>query len=341
MPTARHFPTTQMSCVAYAAGVRLPAGGSAMETAQQARAHRRSFVWIALHEPTQEELSGVAALFNLHPLAVEDAFHAHQRPKLERYGETLLTVFKTIRHPPRKQHPIKAGQLTSGEVMVFTGPDFTVTVEHGDHGTSSSLQTELEAVPARMSDAPSAALHAIADRVVDDYLAVIETLHEDIEEIESEVFSHARGQTVQPARIYQLKREMLELARAVVPLEQPLQALSAQSFPAVPPQAQDYFRDVADRLLQVSEQVDTFSDLLNSILDADLAQVAVAQNADMRRISAWLALIALPTMVCGIYGMNFDHMPELHWRYGFPLILAGIVVACLLAYRAFRRSGWL
>jgi magnesium transporter len=191
-----------------------------------------------------------------------------------------------------------------------------------------------------LAKGPSAVLHAIADHVVDDYLTVTDSVQADIDQVETDVFAET-GARVDPGRIYQLKRELLELKRAVVPLSRPLEDLATRPIRAVDPEIQAYFRDVSDHLLRAKEQIAAFDELLNSILQAHLAQVTVAQNEDMRKITAWAAIIAVPTMVCGVYGMNFDHMPELHWRYGYGMVIGVISVACLTLYRGFRRSGWL
>ncbi|CAM5590011.1 Magnesium and cobalt transport protein CorA OS=Streptomyces chartreusis OX=1969 GN=CP983_32625 PE=3 SV=1 [Streptomyces chartreusis] len=183
-------------------------------------------------------------------------------------------------------------------------------------------------------------LHAIADHVVDDYLSVTDSVQEDIDEVETDVFAE-NGARADPGRIYQLKRELLELKRAVVPLSRPLEELATGPIRVVEPEIQAYFRDVSDHLLRAKEQIFAFDELLNSILQAHLAQVTVAQNEDMRKITAWAAIIAIPTMVCGVYGMNFDYMPELRWTFGYPLVIGVISVACVVLYRGFRRNGWL
>jgi magnesium transporter len=176
--------------------------------------------------------------------------------------------------------------------------------------------------------------------VVDEYLNVIDSVHADIDQVETDVFAE-NGARADPGRIYQLKRELLELKRAVVPLSRPLQDLAARPMRVVDPEIQAYFRDVSDHLLRATEQISAFDELLNSILQAHLAQVTVAQNEDMRKITAWAAIVAVPTMICGVYGMNFDHMPELHWKYGYGMAIGLITVACLSLYRGFRRNGWL
>jgi magnesium transporter len=329
-----------VNCVTYRDGVRTPARGDLVDTVQRVRKSREGFVWLGLHEPTDQEFSGIAELFDLHPLAVEDAIEAHQRPKLERYGETLFAVFKTVCYVEHEELTATSEVVNTGEIMLFVGADFVITVRHGRHGSLGPLREELESDPGQLAKGPSAVLHAIADHVVDDYLTVTDSVQGDIDQVESDVFSESGART-DPGRIYQLKRELLELKRAVVPLSRPLEDLATRPIRAVDPEIQAYFRDVSDHLLRAKEQIAAFDELLNSILQAHLAQVTVAQNEDMRKITAWAAIVAVPTMVCGVYGMNFDHMPELHWRYGYGMVIGVISVACSALYRGFRRSGWL
>jgi magnesium transporter len=329
------------NCVVYHRGGRRPGDWAPREAIRETRgAGRDGFVWIGLHEPTEDEFADLAELFGLHPLAVEDAIHAHQRPKVERYGDTLFAVFKTVRYVEHEQLTATSEVVDTGEVMVFVGHDFVITIRHGHHGSLGPLREALEKLPEQLRKGPSAVLHAIADQVVDDYLEVTDAVQSDVEAVETAVFAErtARGDAGQ---IYQLKRELLELKRAVVPLHRPLRVLVEDPPPAVSPQIQPYFRDVADHLARVTEQINAFDGLLDSILQAHVAQVTVAQNEDMRKITAWAAIVAVPTMFCGLYGMNFDHMPELHWTYGYPAVLGVIVTLCLVIHRGFRRNGWL
>ncbi|MFE2480362.1 CorA family divalent cation transporter [Streptomyces sp. NPDC059389] len=334
-----------VDCAVYRDGRR--ALGSACLTPREAMARVREsggFAWIGLHEPTEAEFAGIAATFGLHPLAVEDAVHAHQRPKLERYDDTLFTVFKTIHYVDHAELTATSEVVETGEVMCFTGPDFVITVRHGGQGSLRSLRHRLQDDPELLAKGPSAVLHSIADHVVDGYIAVAAAVQDDIDEVENAVFAApakggARGGDA--GRIYQLKREVLEFKRAVSPLLRPMELLSERPMRLVDPDIQKYFRDVADHLARVHEQVIGFDELLNSILQANLAQATVAQNEDMRKITSWAAIIAVPTMICGVYGMNFEHMPELHWRYGYPMVMAAIAGSCFTIHRALRRHGWL
>ncbi|AXG57290.1 magnesium and cobalt transport protein CorA [Streptomyces lincolnensis] len=338
-PARSPLGSSVVNCVTYREGVRIPAGGDLVDTVERMRKNREGFVWLGLHEPTEREFAGIADLFDLHPLAVEDAVEAHQRPKVERYGETLFAVFKTVCYVEHEELTATSEVVNTGEIMVFVGRDFVITVRHGRHGSLGPLREELESAPEQLAKGPAAVLHAVADHVVDDYLNVTDSVQADIDLVEMAVF--ADGARVDAGRIYQLKRELLELKRAVVPLGRPLEELSTRPARVVDPEIQAYFRDVSDHLLRAKEQIASFDELLNSILQAHLAQVTVAQNEDMRKITAWAAIIAVPTMVCGVYGMNFEHMPELHWKYGYGMVLGVISVACLVLYRGFRRSGWL
>ncbi|MEU9265348.1 magnesium and cobalt transport protein CorA [Streptomyces sp. NPDC048251] len=339
-PARSPLGSSVVNCVTYRDGVRAPRGGDLVETVERVRKHGHGFVWLGLHEPTNDEFAGIAELFDLHPLAVEDAVEAHQRPKVERYGETLFAVFKTVCYVEHEELTATSEVVNTGEIMMFVGKDFVITVRHGRHGSLGPLREELESDTTQLAKGPSAVLHAIADHVVDDYLNVIDSVQEDIDKVETDVFA-ANGARADPGRIYQLKRELLELKRAVVPLGRPLLDLADRPVRVIDPEIQAYFRDVSDHLLRATEQIAAFDELLNSILQAHLAQVTVAQNEDMRKITAWAAVIAVPTMVCGVYGMNFDHMPELHWRFGYPLVVGVISVACWVLYRGFRRNGWL
>ncbi|MFE9798282.1 magnesium/cobalt transporter CorA [Streptomyces goshikiensis] len=329
-----------VNCVVYHEGVRQEGCAEVEEALRRVRKTGEGFVWIGLHEPSQEEIAGLAALFGLHPLAVEDAVNAHQRPKVERYDDTLFSVFKTVRYVEHEELTATSEVVETGELMAFIGEDFVITIRHGGRGTLGPVREELEASPEQLTKGPAAVLHAMADHVVDDYMAVTDAVQNDIDAVETAVFSESGGRG-DAGRIYQLKRELLELRRAVAPLARPLQQLATQPIPVIPPEIRTYFRDVADHLTRATEQIGAYDALLDSILQAHLAQVTVAQNEDMRKITAWAAIVAVPTMVCGVYGMNFDHMPELHWTYGYPAVLVVMAVICYVIHRGFRRNGWL
>ncbi|MFF5182422.1 magnesium and cobalt transport protein CorA [Streptomyces sp. NPDC000345] len=338
-------PSAVVDCAVYRDGSRVPSthAPSPQEAMRQVR-RDGGFVWIGLHEPTEAEFAGIASEFGLHPLAVEDAVQAHQRPKLERYDDSLFTVFKTIHYIEHDRLTANSEVVETGEVMCFTGKDFFITVRHGGQGSLRALRHRLQDDPELLAKGPSAVLHAIADHVVDGYIAVADAVQDDIDEVETEVFSPGRKGTprgTDAGRIYQLKREVLEFKRAASPLLRPMQLLSERPMRLIDPDIQKYFRDVADHLARVQEQVIGFDELLNSILQANLAQASVAQNEDMRKITSWAAIIAVPTMVCGVYGMNFDYMPELHWKFGYPVVMSVMVGLCVGIHRTLKRNGWL
>jgi magnesium transporter len=297
------------------------------------------FVWIGLYEPDAGELADIADEFSLHPLAVEDAVHAHQRPKLELYGNSLFAVLKTVRYIPHEAVTETSEIVETGEIMVFLGDCFVVTVRHGEHGELKTVRDRLQDDPDMLSRGPSAVLYGIADHVVDTYLAVADSIETDITQIEEHAFAEWRGRD--SGIVYQVKRELLELRRAVNPLAQPLRVLVGTPLRVVDPKVRAYFRDVEDHLTRVQETVTGYEELLTSLLMANLAQLSIAQNEDMRKITAWAAIIAVPTAIAGIYGMNFDYMPELGSRWGYPAVLLLIVVVCVVLFRGFKRNGWL
>ncbi|MGH9461566.1 MAG: magnesium/cobalt transporter CorA [Vicinamibacteria bacterium] len=321
-----------VDCAVYREGKRLP-GDLTAEAASKMRGDPDAFVWIGLHEPTPEEFEVVRSEFDLHELAVEDAIKAHQRPKLERYDDSLLLVLKTARYDDVEEC------VVLGEILLFLGPGFIVVVRHGEASQLREVRRQLESRPEFLTLGPSAVLYGIVDRVVDDYVPVVDGVEQDIEEVEEQVFSSERSNPAE--RIYYLKREVLEFRRATTPLLNPLSQLATQPLPHVNPEARQYFRDVYDHLLRVSEQVDGFRDLLTSVLEANLTQMNVRQNEDMRRISAWVAIAVVPTLIASIYGMNFEHMPELRSPFGYPAVMVFILLVCSSLYAFFRRRDWL
>jgi magnesium transporter len=328
-----------VDCAIYRDGHRQPGSPTWQEAIDEVEQAGTGFVWIGLHEPTQAQLSGIAERFGLHPLAVEDAVHAHQRPKLERYDDMLFAVVKTV-HYDDSLPGGEAEVVETGEVMVFLGRNYVITVRHGEHGSLRSLRMRLQGEPELLALGPSVVLYAILDRVVDGYLTVTQALQSDIDEVETAVFANAR-RSADSNPMYVLKREVLELRRAAAPLAASLRTLAGTELTTVAPEVRDYFRDVDDHLTEVVDQISSFDELLTTLVTANLAQVSVVQNEDMRKISAWVAIAAVPTMVAGIYGMNFDNMPELHWTFGYPLVIAFMATVCFSLFRAFKRNGWL
>jgi magnesium transporter len=267
------------------------------------------FVWVGMHQPDEAELDKVAGVFGLHPLAVEDALKAHQRPKLERYEDGLFLVIKTLWYVDSED------AVETGEINLFVGRDYVVTVRHGEGAELHTARLDLEQQTAVLGHGPSAVVYAVCDRIVDSYEAVAMSLEEDVDEVEQSVFSPVRTQDSR--RIYVLKRELAEMRRAVTPLREPMKRFATGSVAFVTQEAAPFFRDVADHVVRVSEQIETLDSLLSTAFDAHQTQIQVQQNEDMRKISAWVAIAAVGTLVAGVYGMNFRHMPELHWRYGY------------------------
>ncbi|MBU6213063.1 MAG: magnesium and cobalt transport protein CorA [Actinomycetales bacterium] len=291
------------------------------------------FLWLGLVEPTDSEMAEAAHVLGLHPLSVEDALHAHQRPKLERLGDTLVCVFKTVFYDDA------TSGIETGEVIVVCSPRFAVTVRHGIGAQLADTRAGLEARPEFLAHGPYAVLHAVLDTIVDDYVVIAGELEQDIAEIEHRVFSD--DATSDAEDIYLLKREVIEFRRAVKPLGQAIDAIFTGDVPGLDPALVPFFRDVDDHVERVADMVDGFDELLTGVLQADLAQIQVRQNADMRRITAWVGIAAVPTMVAGVYGMNFDHMPELHSRYGYAVVMGALLFTCSMLWRRFRKAGWL
>jgi magnesium transporter len=291
------------------------------------------FTWIGLYEPTEEEFESIRSEFDLHPLAVEDAIHAHERPKLEIYDEMVFIVLKTARYVD----PTEVIKL--GEILIFLGHDYIITVRHGEASELGGVRRALEDQPDLLQHGPGAVLHSIVDRVVDDYGPAIAGLGEDIDQVEDQVFSDVRTSAAE--RIYKLKREVLQFAHAVGPLVDPVDRLARGKYAVIHPEVRTYFRDVNDHLLRAHDQLESFRDLLTSVLQANLTQVSVRQNEDMRRISAWVAIAVVLTAIAGIYGMNFEHMPELKWELGYPAVLLVILSICSFLFWRFKRAGWM
>lgn len=319
----------------YRQGVRVDCGTETSDLAGvRARASTAGdFVWVGLHEPTAQELDAVAALYDLHPLAVEDALTAHQRPKLEKYDESLFLTLKTLWYVDEND------AVETGEINIFMGHDFVVTVRHGSGGALHEARVALEGMQKVLENGPGAVVYAVCDQVVDAYGAVAEELQVDVDEVESSVFAAQR--TNDSARIYVLKRELAEMRRAVLPLRDPLSRFAHGMVAGIDDEAAPYFRDVSDHLARVAETLDSLESLLSAAFEAHLAQISIQQNDDMRKISAAVGLIAAPTLVAGIYGMNFTHMPELHWTLGYPLSLMLMAASSLAVWIIARRSGWL
>ncbi|WP_424214567.1 magnesium and cobalt transport protein CorA [Streptomyces sp. BI20] len=325
-----------VDCAMYANGERTAAPEDLSDALEAARARGDAFLWVGMHEPTADEFEHVRDEFGLHPLAVEDALTAHQRPKLEVYDDSLFVVLKPVRYDD------DTDTVTADEVMVFIGDSFVVTVRHGDGAPLTEVRHRLEEDPEVLRHGPTAVLYAVADAVVDHYIDVASELQADLEELEAEVFAPNAGDAKNTAaRIYGFKRQVLEFRRATGPLAQPMDRLAFGTVPFVHEHSRPFFRDVADHLTKANEYVEGLDRLLSDALAAHLAQMGVRQNDDMRKISAWAAMAAVPTMVAGIYGMNFEHMPELGQWWGYPGVLLVMAGLCVGLHRMFKRRGWL
>ncbi|GHI84541.1 magnesium/cobalt transporter CorA [Streptomyces xanthophaeus] len=325
-----------VDCAMYRDGRRTEGPEDFSDALDQARATGDAFVWVGMYEPTEKEFDYVREEFGLHALAVEDALTAHQRPKLEVYDDSLFVVLKPVLYDD------DSDTVTTGELMVFIGDSFVVTVRHGEGAPLAAVRHRLEQERDVLRHGPTAVLYAVSDAVVDHYIEVAAELQADLEELEADVFAPNASDTKNTAaRIYGFKRQVLEFRRATSPLLQPMDRLAFGRVPFVHERAQPFFRDVADHLTKANEYVEGLDRLLSDALSAHLAQMGVRQNDDMRKISAWAAMAAVPTMVAGIYGMNFDHMPELRQPWGYPALLVLMAVLCAGLHRMFKRRGWL
>ncbi|MGW1213877.1 magnesium and cobalt transport protein CorA [Streptomyces sp. NPDC002499] len=340
-------PDSIVQAALYRDGVRVSAPDSLADTFRELREQSFGMAWIGLARPTEGELLSLAAEFDLHPLAVEDALEAHQRPKLERYGDTLFVVLRAARYLDALE------EVDFGELHVFVGPDFVITVRHGAAPDLSAVRQRMEETPELLKLGPEAVLYAILDAVVDGYAPVVSGVQNDIDEIETEVF---RGDPAVSRRIYELSREMVEFQRATRPLVGMLHGLIAGfSKYDTDEELQRYLRDVADHVTHTSERVDVFRQALSDILTVNATLVTQQQNAEMRalaeagfeqneeikKISSWAAILFAPTLVGTIYGMNFRHMPELHWALGYPFAIVLMAVVCTSLYVIFKRRDWL
>jgi magnesium transporter len=320
-----------VNCVSYAGGRRLHE--VELEDVSEVLKEPEGFVWIGLYEPSEEELRKVQEEFCLHDLAVEDAHRAHQRPKIEEFGDSLFVVLRTVQQ--------QNDDLAFGETHVFVGARYVVTVRHGASLSYGEVRARCEASPEYLKQGSGFVLYAIMDFVVDHYFPVIDGLEEELEKLEEEIFGEIPHRKMIAESIYQLKRQMLFLKRSVSPLIEVCNRLARFDRKLIEPETRLYFRDVYDHVIRINESIDNMRELLTSALETNLSLVSVRQNEVMKRLGAGAALIAVPTMIAGIYGMNFDFMPELHSKLGYPLTILSMVVTCGYLYYRFRKSGWL
>ncbi|QES50906.1 magnesium and cobalt transport protein CorA [Streptomyces venezuelae] len=330
------MPRVIVDCAIYRNGRRTEGPEDFSDALAEARAAGDAFLWVGMYEPTEKEFDHVSREFGLHPLAVEDALTAHQRPKLEVYDDSMFVVLKPVLYDDATD------TVTAGELMLFVGDCFVVTVRHGEGGALKAVRKRLEQEQTVLRHGPTAVLYAVSDAVVDHYIEVAAELQADLEELEAEVFAPnpTDAKTI-AGRIYGFKRQVLEFRRATSPLLQPMNRLAFGSVPFVDDHSRPFFRDVADHLTKANEYIEGLDRLLSDALAAHLAQMGVRQNDDVRKISAWAAMAAVPTMVAGIYGMNFEHMPELGQWWGYPAVLLVMAGICVGLHRMFKRRGWL
>ncbi len=339
VPAAEH--EAIVDCALYVDGARQHSEildyRKALEAARQ---QRGAFVWLGLNAPTAEQMKGIAEAFQLHELAVEDVVRAGQRPKLEQFGEVHLLALRTARYVEHAELTPHSEVVETGQVMLLIGEDFVISVRHGEACRLRPVRERLEDKPELLKQGPWAVAYGVMDRVVDLYLHACEGIGQDVDHIEEAVFARNPESSGRMQRIYQLKRELVEFKRAVLPLQRPMLNIISDT-PGIGKELRKYFRDVQDHLARVAEQVNSFDDLLISIMQARLAQVTVDQNNDMRKIASWAAIAAVWTAIAGVYGMNFAVMPETEWKYGYPAMV-GVMVACSFGiYRLLRRNGWL
>ncbi|MDT5043316.1 MAG: magnesium transporter [Actinoplanes sp.] len=326
-----------VDCAVYQQGARRPGPVQYAVAAKQAHRHREAFAWLGLHEPTPATMRSVADAFGLHELTAEQAAGGGHRPAAEQIGDVVRLVLRTARYVEHEELTETSEVVDTGDVTVLVGPHFVITVRHGAAGALWQVRKDLESRSPLLQQGPWSVAYAVCSRLVDGYLDVAASVERDMERLEETAFSADRSPGI--PQIYQLKREMVEFKRAVLPLQEPLNRVL--DLAALPAELRPYFVDVRGRLARAVDKVAGFDDLLNSILQARLAQISVDQNNDMRKIASWAAIAAVQTAIAGVYGMNFANMPELDWRYGYGYALALMVGAAVFLHRRLKRAGWL
>jgi magnesium transporter len=325
-----------IASVAYAAGKRL--ADVPLDDISEVLKQPGTFVWIGLLEPDEPLLRKVQEEFGLHDLAIEDALVAHQRPKLERYENSLFVVLRTAQiAEPRS---VDECAVEYGETHIFLGRNYVVTVRHGNATPYTAVRARAESTPKLLKQGPAFVTYAVIDFIVDQYFPVVDALEGELQQLENRVFHEAFSRET-TGHIYRLRRDLLAVKRIVSPVIEMSLRLSRSEEDLIPAATRPYFRDVYDHSLRINEMIDSVRDLLGTALEAHLSLISVSQNEDTRRLAAWAAIIAVPTMVAGIYGMNFEVMPELQWQFGYPVVLGITLVICLTLYVKFKKSHWL
>lgn len=290
------------------------------------------FVWIGMQEPDDAMLKTIQKEFGLHDLAIEDALRAHQRPKIETYGDTLFVVLRTVQ--------MKEGHVELGETHFFVGHNFIVSVRHGSSIAYVDVRARCESTPHLLSRGPAFALYALMDAIVDQYFPVVNALEDDLTAIEENIF-HEKLRRDNTAKIYLMKRQLLDVKRSVSPLIDICNRLMRFDLKFIDEETKPYFRDIYDHAIRMNEMVDNSRELLSAALEANLSMISISQNEVAKRFAGWAALIGIPTMIAGFYGMNFSYMPELEWQWGYPVVIGGTLAICLFLYFRFKHSGWL
>lgn len=319
-----------VDCAEYCEGRRV--ANVAIENVREVLKKPDRFIWIGLHEPEQAMLKTIQLEFNLHELAIEDALRAHQRPKIEAYGDTLFIVLRTVH--------LQDNRVEFGESHIFLGSNFIVTVRHGHSSGYAEVRARCESTPEMLRKGPAFALYALMDAIVDQFFPVIEFLQEEVTDMEEKIF-HEKYRRDVTTRIYRLKRQLMDVKRAVSPLIDMCNRLLRFDLKVIDDAARPYFRDVYDHTIRINEMLDSSRELLSTALEANLSMISISQSEVSKRFAGWAALIGIPTMIAGIYGMNFQFMPELTWRWGYPLVLVLTTVICIVLYIRFKKSGWL
>jgi magnesium transporter len=321
-----------VNCAAYANGRRI--ADVAVQDIGTVLVHEDCFIWIGLHEPDEELLRLVQQEFDLHDLAVEDAHRAHQRPKVERYDDSLFVVLRTA------QMRGTSGDIQFGETHIFLGPRYVVSVRHGSSLSYAAVRSRCEATPQLLCHGPGFVLYALMDFIVDQYFPLVDALEDELEALEEQIFEEAMNREI-TTRIYKLKRNLLGVKRCVSPLVDVCNRLMRYDLEIIPEDSRPYFRDIYDHAIRINEMVDATRELLTSALEANLSLISVVQNEVMKKLGGWVLIIAVPTMIAGIYGMNFEFMPELHSPLGYPLAIGSMCVVCAFLYKYLKRTGWL
>ncbi len=323
-------PKGVVNCASYVQGRRK--ADVAIDDISEAIKDPECFLWIGLHEPSEELLRKVQVEFGLHDLAVEDAHRAHQRPKMDRYGDILFLALQTAQY--------KGHKVLHGETHVFFGKRFLITVRHGASLPYEAVRARCEETPHLLSKGPAFALYALLDFIVDQYFPVVDGIGQAVEELEESVFS-GKGIAAVTERIHALRRQILIAKKGTAPVIDICNRLERVESELIPEDTKPYFRDVFDHAFRINEMLENLREVMSSALEASLALISIEQNQSMKRLSAWAAMVAVPTMIAGIYGMNFQHMPELAWQLGYPGSLLLMLGVCLGMHVYFRRTGWL